>query len=86
MTTTDTVLLSIVTALLSILILLGIAVAVAALRLIFAARRAVKKAELVIDSVESAAEVFKNTEGRLALFKLIRNIVQVTKKAKGRRK
>lgn len=84
MTTTDTILLSILTALLAILILLGIAIAIAALRLISSARRAVRKAELVIDSVESAAEVFKNTEGRLALFKLIRNIVKMAKQSKRR--
>jgi len=86
MTTTDTVLLVIITVLLSIFLLLGIAVAIAVLRLIFSVRQAVRKAEVVIDSVESAAEVFKNTEGRLALFKLIRNIVQMTRKAKRRNK
>jgi len=82
MTTTDTVLLIILTTLLSIWVVLGIALAIAGLRLIASVRRTVAKAESVIDSVESAAEVFKNTEGRLALFKLIRNIVKVTKKAR----
>jgi hypothetical protein len=82
MTTTDTVLLIILTTLLSIWVVLGIALAIAGLRLIASVRRAVSKAESVIDSVESAAEVFKNTEGRLALFKLIRNIVKMTKKAR----
>jgi hypothetical protein len=82
MTTTDTVLLVILTTLLSIWVLLGIALAIAALRLIANVRRVVTRAESVIDSVESAAEVFKNTEGRLALFKLIRNIVKMTKKAR----
>ena len=82
MTTTDTVLLVTLTVLLSIWVLLGIALAIAALRLIASVRRVVTKAESVIDSVESAAEVFKDTEGRLALFKLIRNIVKVTKKAR----
>jgi|GEM_PF-623589 hypothetical protein len=82
MTTTDTVLLSIITAILSIFFLLGIVVLIALLKLIASVKRAVARAEDVIDSVESAAEVLRDTEGRLALFKLIRNIVKMTKKAR----
>lgn len=86
MTTTDTVLLYILTIILSIFFLLGIIVLIALLRLIASVKRAVVRAEDVIDSVESAAEIFKNTEGRMALFKLIRNIVKVTKKARRNQK
>lgn len=85
MTTTDTVLLYIITIILSIFFLVGIVVLIALLRLIVAVKRAVARAEDVIDSVESAAEIFRDTEGRLALFKLIRNIVKMTKKARRNR-
>jgi uncharacterized membrane protein len=85
MTTTDTVLLYILTIILSIFFLVGIIVLIAIIKLITSVKRVVLRAEDVIDSVESATEIFKNTEGRLALFKLIRNIVKVTNKArKGR--
>ena len=64
MTTTDTVLLYILTITLSIFFLVGILVLIAVLRLIASVKRVVVRAEDVIDSVESAAEIFKNTEGR----------------------
>jgi len=82
MSTTDTVLLYVITVVLSIFFLFGIVVLIAILKLIASVKRVVLRAEDVIDSVESATEIFKNTEGRLALFKLIRNIVKVTKKAR----
>ena len=85
MTTTDTVLLYIVTILLSLLFLFGIFVLIAIQRLIATVQRAVQHAEDVIDSVGSAAEIFKNTEGRLAVFKLIRNIIKMSKKARRHR-
>ncbi len=80
MTTTDNVLLIVLTSLLSILILIGIMIAISAFNLIISVRRVVAKAETVVDSVESAAEVLSDAKGRLALFKLIRNIVRITKK------
>ena len=79
MTNTDTVLLIILTTLLSILILASLVVIGLVIKLILSVKRAVHKAETVIDSVESASEVFKDTSGRLALLKLIRNIVKLTK-------
>lgn len=83
MTTTDTVLVIILTTLLSIFFILCIALVIVALKLLASVKRVVLKAEGVVDSVESAAEVFKETQGRLAMFKLIRNIIKL---AQGRRK
>jgi hypothetical protein len=80
MTTTDNTLLIVLTSLLSILILLSIMIAIAVFNVIISVRRVLAKAETVVDSVESAAEVLADTKGRLALFKLIRNIVRMTKK------
>ena len=77
MDTTDQVILIVVGALLSIFLLICIAVMVGVLKLIKALREMVAKAGEVVDSVESAAEVLKDTSGRLAFFKLIRNIMKM---------
>jgi uncharacterized protein YoxC len=81
MTTTDTVLLIILTSLLSLFFLLCIALVIGLLKLLSSVRRVIDKAEDVVDSVESAAEVFKDTQGRLALFKLIKNIVKLAQRS-----
>lgn len=80
MTTTDTVLVIVLTVLLSIFLILCIAVMTLTLKLLAAVRRIVEKAEDVADSVESAAEVFRDTQGRLAFFKLVRNIIKMAQK------
>lgn len=77
MTTTDTVLVIILTTLLSVFFILCIAVMVVVLKLLGSVRQVVTKAEEVVDSVESAAEVLKDTSGRLAFFKLVRNIMKM---------
>jgi len=79
MTTTDQVLLIILTSLLSLFFILCAVLIVALIKLLKGVQRVVDKAEGVVDSVESAAEVLKDTGGRLALFKLIRNIIKLTK-------
>jgi len=82
MSTTDTVLLIILTSLMSLFFLLAIAAVVAVLKLISSVRHAVTKAESLIDSVESAASVFKDASGPLAAFKLIKNIVDLVQHKK----
>lgn len=77
MTTTDEVLVIILTALLSIFFILCIAAVIIAIKLLNSVREVVAKADDVIDSVESAAEVFKNTQGKLAIFKLVNNIFKM---------
>jgi hypothetical protein len=76
MTTTDQVLIIVLCVLLSVFFLLCISVMVMVLKLLGSIRDVVTKAEEVVDSVESAAEVLKDTSGRLAFFKLIRNIIK----------
>ncbi|HEX4773998.1 MAG TPA: hypothetical protein VH234_00580 [Candidatus Saccharimonadales bacterium] len=83
MTTTDQVLLIILTSLLSLFFIFWIAVIIIVIKLIGEVRRVVARAEEVVDSVESAAEVLRDTQGRLAFFKLVRNILKVVN---GRRK
>jgi hypothetical protein len=82
MTTTDTVLLIILTSLLSVFFILCIALVICLLRLLANVKRVVGKAEDVVDSVESAAEVLKDTKGRLAFFKLVRNIVKIVQRSR----
>lgn len=80
MTTTDTVLVIILTALLSIFFILCIAAMVATLKILSGVKRVVSKAEDVVDSVESATEVLRDAQGKMAVFKLVRNIMKVAKK------
>lgn len=82
MTTTDNVLLIVLTSLLSLFFVLCIALVIVLLKLLASVKRVVTKAEDVIDSVESAAEVIKDTQGRLAFFKLVRNIVKIVQRSR----
>jgi len=82
MSTTDNVLLIVITTLLSLLLLAGIAIAIVTFKLLSSVRRVVTKAEDVVDSVESAAEVLKDTQGRMAFFKLVRNIVKLVQRSR----
>ena len=77
MTTTDQVLIIILSVLLSVFFALCIAVMIVVLKLLGSVRQVVAKAEEVVDNVETAAEVLKDTTGRLAFFKLIRNIMKI---------
>jgi hypothetical protein len=81
MTTTDTVLLIILTSLLSLFFILCIAVMIIVVKLLSSVKRVVAKTEDVVDSVESAAEVLRDTQGRLAFFKLVRNIIKLAKRS-----
>jgi hypothetical protein len=78
MTTTDQVLIIILCALLSIFFALCIAVMIGVLKLLGALRQIVDKAEEAVESVESAAEVLKNSTGKLAFFKLLNNLIKMS--------
>ena len=77
MTTTDNVLLIILTSLLSLFFLLGIVALVYALQILGTVRRVVNRAEVVVDSVEAAADVLKDASGKMAIFKLFKNILDL---------
>lgn len=76
METTDRVILITLTVLLSIFFAIMIAVAIGILKVVAMVKRVVIKAEDVVDSVESAAEILKDTSGKMAFFKLVRNIIK----------
>jgi len=82
MTTTDQFLIIILVVLLSLFFGLCIVFVVGLIKLVTSIRRVVDKAEEVIDSVESAAEVLKDTTGRLAFFKLINNIIKLAQRSR----
>jgi len=81
MTPLETTLVVVLVVLLSLFFILCIAVMVIVLQLLSTVKRIAAKAEATVDTVESAAtEVLHDTQGRLAFFKLIRNIIKLAKK------
>ena len=82
MNTTDTVLLIILTSLLSVFFILCITVVVVVLKLLSSIKQVVAKADSVIDSVETAADTFKNVGGKVSIFKLVKNIFDMTQRKK----
>ena len=81
MTTAETTLVIILISLLSVFFLLCVIAMVFVVQLLSSVKRTVAKAEATIDTVESTAtEVLRDTQGRLAFFKLIRNIIKLTTK------
>jgi hypothetical protein len=80
MSTVDTVFLIITACALSLFFLLGSVLMVCAIVVVNRAKKVVAKAESVVDSVEAAAEVFKDTHGKLAIIKLVRNIIKHVRK------
>lgn len=82
MTTTDTTLLIILTSLLSLFFVLCIVVMIVVLKLVVTLRRTVAMAENVVTSVEAAADVFKDASGKMAMFKLIKNVVDLVQRKK----
>ena len=81
-TTTDSIFLIILSCLLSLFTLLGIVLLLVIIKLVGQVKRVVAKAEDVVDSVESAAEVLKDTQGKLAFFKLVRNIIKLAQRSR----
>lgn len=77
LTTTDTVFLIIIASLMSLFFLLLIGLVIMAIRLMQSVRRVAARAEEVVNSVEEVAETFVEAQGKLTVFKLIRNIMKV---------
>jgi hypothetical protein len=82
MSTYDTTLLTILTVLMSLFFLLGIAAMVMALKVLATVKAVVKRAEDVVDSVEAAADVLKDASGKMAVFKLLKNIFDLVQRKK----
>jgi hypothetical protein len=82
MSTYDTTLLTVLTILMSIFFLLGIIAAAMFIKVMTSVRVVVQRAEAVVDSVETAAEVLKDASGKMAVFKLIKNIIDLVQRKK----
>lgn len=82
LTSSDSNLLIILTILLSAFFLVSIIVAILLVRILVSINRVVAKAESVIDSVESAAEVLKDVGGHLSIVKLVKNILDLIQRKK----
>jgi hypothetical protein len=86
MTTTDQVLIIILSVLLIIFFSLLIAVTVGLLKIVSMVKQVVAKAELVVDNVESATEVIRDASGPMAAIRVLRNIIKMTNRnSKGRK-
>ena len=82
MTSTQETLTIILAVELAVFFLLLIITAVMGLKVASAVKRVADKAENVIDSVESAAEVLRDAKGKMAFFKLLNNIFGITRNGK----
>lgn len=82
MTSTQETLTIILAVELAVFFLLLIITAVLGLKVVSAIKRVAQKAENVVDSVESAAEVLRDAQGKMAFFKLLNNVFNMTKKGK----
>lgn len=78
MTDSQEILIIILVILLSVFFTLCIVAIVILIKLLSGLRLIVSKAEEAIDSVESAAEAIKNTQGKLAIIRLVNNIFKMT--------
>lgn len=76
----ESMLVIIVSAVLAVFLVVAIVVLVLVARLVAAAKRAIGKAEHVMDSAEAATEIIKNAGGPLAILKIVRNVMRMTQK------
>jgi hypothetical protein len=83
LTTAEEIILIILAAALAIAIILLIIVLVFVLKLVNRARKFVEKAELIVESVGSVGEIFKSATGPFAVFKFLRNLIDMVQKHKG---
>jgi hypothetical protein len=73
----ESILVIITSSLLSLLLIVGIVVAVFIVKLVRSIRRIADKAEDLIDSAESVTDAFRNASGPLALLKTVQNIISM---------
>jgi diacylglycerol kinase len=81
-TTADSTVLLIVAILLGIFFIISTIAVILIVRILSSINRVVDKAERVVNSVESAAEVLKDVGGKAAIFKLVKNIFDLTQRKK----
>lgn len=82
MSTLDTVLLAILVVLVGLFFIACTVAVIFLIKTIKSVQRVVERAEHVAISVENATDVLKGASGKLALFKLVKNIVDLVQKKK----
>lgn len=87
MSTSENILVIILSVFLALFLVLAITALVFVVRLLKTLNRITAKAEKVIDSAETVGNVFRNAAGPLAALRLLRNIVEtVTEHSKKHKK
>ncbi len=76
----ESILVIIVSAILTLFLILAIVVLVMVANLIRVLRRIIDRAERVMETAGEAAEMLRNASGPLALFKVLRNIIKAVEK------
>jgi hypothetical protein len=82
MNTTFDILVIVLSCLLGIFLIVSIIATVLTIKLVKSAKRIVAKGEQVIDSAESAAEMFKRASAPLSALRTITNIIETVVKHK----
>jgi hypothetical protein len=86
METSQQILVIILSTALAVLLVLCIAIAIMAIKLLQAVKRVADKAEHIVESAEHVSEAFSRATGSAALFKVIGNIVSLVSKTSKKRK
>lgn len=86
MDTSTHILVIILSIMLAIFLLLGIAVAVQIVRLLKTINRIAEKAEAVVDTAEHVGQIFQNVGSKVSLLNVIHNIANVVTEHNKRKK
>lgn len=76
----ESILVIIVSSVLTVFLIVAIVLLGLVIKLVQQLKRIADKTENAVEAVEHAGELFKNTSGPLALFKLVRNMMNRNKK------
>lgn len=86
LTTTQQVLLIILSAALAILLVLAIAVAILIIQLLRTLRQVAQKAEHVVESAEEVGDVFRRAAGPLGALKFLQSVIEAAVKHRNSQK
>jgi hypothetical protein len=82
MNTVEQIILVILAAALAVFLILAIVIAVQVIRIIKTLEKLANKAEHLVDSAESAADMVRNTVGQLSILRFVHHIVDMVTKNK----
>jgi len=85
MNTAEQIILVILAAALAVFLILAIVIAIHVIRLIKTVEKLAGKAEHLVDSAESAADMVRNTVGQLSVLRFVHHIVDMVTKSKDKK-